>query len=573
MEKEKVISITKKGRTMNKVLKGLVAVAATAAMAVTGFAGASTAMAAEGDVTITIGSKTTPASVGDAYAGYRLFDETEAIAGEKTNVAYQKRADWNHYDKVADAIKVVDSSATLTADSKVDDFVAAIGKFDGTETKQFAENLYKSLKKDNVAADANSTAVAAGAFSTTLSGPQGYYLIVQTTAANDAGKTMSAVIVNTAGQAGVTVSPKKDTVTVSKKVQENMDGVNNPAFEDNWGTAADYNIGDYVPFQLTGTLPTDYADYSSYKYIFHDTASAGLTFVNDAAHPVKVYAVNGSNKVELKGDATNGYQVLTNDISTGETFNVKFADLKKAQGANTDATVNIDKDTKIVVEYYAQLNTSAVLGANGNPNEVYLEFSNNKYGEGTGKTENHKVTVFTFKLEVTKYGKTDSDKEALKGAGFTLYKATNANPADNDYTQVGEEVKNLNGNVFDFTGLDSGFYKIVETTTPKGYNTIDPITFTVTATYNYTDEPGALTNLTVTNVKVGGVDSSSQTFTVDKATGNAGSAQIKTDVVDTPGSKLPSTGGMGTVLLYVAGIAVFVLAGATLVMALRRRNA
>lgn len=35
---------------MNKVLKGLVAVAATAAMAVAGFAGASTAMAAEGDV-------------------------------------------------------------------------------------------------------------------------------------------------------------------------------------------------------------------------------------------------------------------------------------------------------------------------------------------------------------------------------------------------------------------------------------------------------------------------------------------------------------------------------------------
>ena len=102
-------------------------------------------------------------------------------------------------------------------------------------------------------------------------------MIVQTTAANDAGKTMSAVIVNTAGQAGVTVSPKKDTVTVSKKVQENMDGVNNPASEDNWGTAADYNIGDYVKFQLTGSLPTDYADYTSYEYTFHDTADQGLT--------------------------------------------------------------------------------------------------------------------------------------------------------------------------------------------------------------------------------------------------------------------------------------------------------
>lgn len=557
---------------MNKVLKGLVAVAATAAMAVAGFAGASTAMAAEGDVTITIGSETTPASVGDVYAGYRLFDETEATVGEKTNVAYQKRTNWNHYDKVAEAIKDVDSSATLTADSKVDDFVAAIGKFDSTKTKRFAENLYKSLKEDGVAADANSAAVAASAFSTTLSGPQGYYLIVQTTAANDAGKTMSAVIVNTAGQAGVTVSPKKDTVTVSKKVQENMDGVNNPASEDNWGTAADYNIGDYVKFQLTGSLPTDYADYTSYEYTFHDTADQGLTFVNDTTHPVKVYAVNDNNKVELKQDTLTGYQVLTSDIN-GETFNVKFADLKKAQAEKTEGTVNITSSTQIVVEYYAQLNENAVLGSNGNQNKVYLQFSNNKYGEGTGKTEEHKVTVFTFKLEVTKYGKTDSDKEALNGAGFTLYKATKVNPADSDYAKVGDEVQHTNGNVFDFTGLDSGYYKIVETTTPKGYNTIDPITFTVTATYNSADEPGTLTDLTVTDVKVGGVASAEQTFTVNRGTGEAGTAQIKTDVVDIPGSKLPSTGGMGTVLLYVAGIAVFVLAGATLVMALRRRNA
>lgn len=557
---------------MNKVLKGLVAVAATAAMAVAGFAGASTAMAAEGDVIITIGSETTPASVGDVYAGYRLFDETEATVGEKTNVAYQKRTNWNHYDKVAEAIKDVDSSATLTVGSKVDDFVAAIGKFDSTKTKRFAENLYKSLKEDGVAADANSAAVAAGAFSTTLSGPQGYYLIVQTTAANDAGKTMSAVIVNTAGQAGVTVSPKKDTVTVSKKVQENMDGVNNPASEDNWGTAADYNIGDYVKFQLTGSLPTDYADYTSYEYTFHDTADQGLTFVNDTTHPVKVYAVNDNNKVELKQDTLTGYQVLTSDIN-GETFNVKFADLKKAQAEKIGDTVNITSSTQIVVEYYAQLNENAVLGSNGNQNKVYLQFSNNKYGEGTGKTEEHKVTVFTFKLEVTKYGKTDSDKEALNGAGFTLYKATKVNPADSDYAKVGDEVQHTNGNVFDFTGLDSGYYKIVETTTPKGYNTIDPITFTVTATYNSADEPGTLTDLTVTDVKVGGVASAEQTFTVNRGTGEAGTAQIKTDVVDIPGSKLPSTGGMGTVLLYVAGIAVFVLAGATLVMALRRRNA
>ncbi len=54
---------------MNKVLKGLVAVAATAAMAVAGFAGASTAMAAEGTHTVTI----TPAKSDHTYEAYQIF--------------------------------------------------------------------------------------------------------------------------------------------------------------------------------------------------------------------------------------------------------------------------------------------------------------------------------------------------------------------------------------------------------------------------------------------------------------------------------------------------------------------
>ncbi len=62
---------------MNKVLKGLVAVAATAAMAVASFAGASTAMAAEGDVLSPLARTRRLTRVGDVYAGYRLFGESE----------------------------------------------------------------------------------------------------------------------------------------------------------------------------------------------------------------------------------------------------------------------------------------------------------------------------------------------------------------------------------------------------------------------------------------------------------------------------------------------------------------
>lgn len=60
---------------------------------------------------------------------------------------------------------------------------------------------------------------------------------------------------------------------------------------------------------------------------------------------------------------------------------------------------------------------------------------------------------------------------------------------------------------------------------------------------------------------------------INQTDGDKTNGTVQADVVNKKGSNLPSTGGMGTVLLYVAGIAVFVLAGATLVMALRRRNA
>lgn len=55
--------------------------------------------------------------------------------------------------------------------------------------------------------------------------------------------------------------------------------------------------------------------------------------------------------------------------------------------------------------------------------------------------------------------------------------------------------------------------------------------------------------------------------------GDIRNGNVAINIVNTQGSSLPSTGGMGTVMLYVAGVAVLVLAGATLVMALRRRNA
>lgn len=542
---------------MNKVLKGLVAVVSAAAMAIAGFAGAASATAAPETATITINN----ASKGDQYAIYRLFDETETDAadGGTAHVAYQKRTDWNHYSVIADAIKTVNPSSMVTENSKVDDFVAAIGAFNDAQTKTFAGKVYASLKTANVNADGKSDALTSESY-TFSNVAQGYYLIVQTAASGDANNTMSAVIADTAGKNGVTVNTKKDTVTVNKKVQENQDGIKDPD-TNNWGTAADYNIGNTVPFKETGSLPADYGDYGTYKYVFHDIQSSGLTFNPDS---VKVYADNDGVETEI---ASSSYSVLTKlttpAVSDGHTFDVQFADLKKATAASAGDALSITASTKIVVKYDSTLNENAVFGKNGNPNEVYLEFSNNKYGEGTGNTEHHKVTVFTFKLTVSKYGDSVTDANKLKGAGFTLLKSTSQ---DGSYTKVGNEVVNTSGNTFDFTGLDSGYYKLVETTTPAGYNTIDPILFTVTAKYSTDIEPGALTELTV-NGPAG------QTFNTTIDTGTAGGAQITTNVVDKSGSYLPSTGGMGTKILYAAGAAIVLVAAFGIVLAVRRRNA
>ena len=98
---------------------------------------------------------------------------------------------------------------------------------------------------------------------------------------------------------------------------------------------------------------------------------------------------------------------------------------------------------------------------------------------------------------------------------------------------------------------------------PTGYTPIAPKEFTIEASHDATSDTPKLTSFKLTGLTASEINQ----------TGNGVTGIASADIVNTKGTGLPSTGGMGTVLLYVAGIAVFVLAGATLVMALRRRNA
>lgn len=230
---------------------------------------------------------------------------------------------------------------------------------------------------------------------------------------------------------------------------------------------------------------------------------------------------------------------------------------------NLKNVANAKASSEITVDYTSTLTEQAVLGDQGNVNKAKLQFSNNPNSEQggestpTGETPWDNVIVFTYKVVVNKI---NENKKPLKGAAFKLEKKIkDANKLVKEFT-AGEDTS------FTFSGLDDGDYVLTETTTPAGYNTIKPITFTVTADHKveWTTEErtDVLTSLN------GNAASGEITLAADKSAGS-----LTADVVNVKGSNLPSTGGMGTVMLYVAGVAVLVLAGATLVMALRRRNA
>lgn len=554
---------------MNKVLKGLVAVAATAAMAIAGFAGAASATAAQiagGTTKLTING----ASAGDTFNIYRLLNAT----GDADAVAYYLRTDTRDAapadsgvaataktitDGLKKDAKVADNATIEAATEKVTDFLGAkkngnssagnIASFGDMD--QWAKNFYTNYLKGEtsaVAADYTAT-VAEDATSATVNNIQaGYYMIIQTNAASDSAYSVAVVSTAYAGENGLTVTLKRDVPELTKKVKDTNDTQGDTS---EWQDSADYDVNDYVPFQLTGTMPKNIAAYKTYAYTFHDKMSAGLTFVNDNEHPVKVYAVNGEIKTEIE----EGYTVVTTGLANDETFNVKFADLKAAKGAD-DAEITVDENTKIVVEYYGQLNGEAVIGKAGNPNSAYLEYENNPEaeGEGTGKTPEDKVIVFTYEVDINKVNK---DKTPLKGATFLLEKKN----SNGEWVRVDELEATQNGTSYTskFQRVDDGTYRLTETKAPAGYTPIAPKEFTISATHDTESKDPKLTKFEITGLTDNPISNTDGTASAD--------------IVNTKGSELPSTGGMGTVLLYVAGIAVFVLAGATLVMALRRRNA
>ena len=419
---------------------------------------------------------------------------------------------------------------TAVDQTTLDALAAVNGKSDTEKLTEIQKYVKLDSEKFGTVSNGNSLTV-----------PTGYYLIKDTGPVND-GEAYSLYVVQVVGP--TTISPKVGTTTSDKKVDDKNDS-NTTEDATTWQDSADYDIGDAVPFKLSATIAQDYANYThGYKLTFHDKEDAGLSFNKNS---VKVY-VDGTL-------ITTGYEVVTEGLTDGCTFEVRFANLKDI--------ASVEAGSIISVEYTSTLNNQAVIGSTGNKNTSHVTYTNNpndeQFGEG-GKTPDDVVIVFTYQTIVNKVTKNPNydpkveGSEAyipLKNAGFTLYKKN----ASGTYDAVGSELKGEDMTTFTWSGLDDGDYKLVETTTPSGYNTIPDIEFTITATHDVSSDNPTLISLS------GG----------DKFTGVISTGVVSANIENQSGAQLPSTGGIGTTIFYVLG-SVLVIGAAVLLVTKKRMS-
>lgn len=493
-------------KRVKRVLALLAAFALVLAMAVPAFADG----ANKGTISVPAGSSHT-------YKVYQIFTG-DYSDGKLSNVKWGKNSK-NRGEDVSVGDKVSENVLNR---------LAAV--VNGSDAEKLA------VIKDY--ADLDNTAFTTVTHNSPATVAPGYYLFKDTTATAENEVYITEVV------GDVTIKAKNSNVPgFEKKLKDTNDTEGTTT---DWQDVADHDIGDAIPFKLEGTVPDDYTEYTSYYFAFHDKEEAGLTFNPNS---VRVYV----NDTEI----TTGFELKTKTkttITDDCSFEVVFSNLKDIAAVQAGSTIR--------VEYTATLNENAVIGGNGNLNKAQLEYSNNpRDKDSRGKTVWDNVVVFTYQVVVNKYANSVGENNKLKGAEFTLTKKLK-----DCTTKDIAVVKSEEGKQFIFKGLDDGVYTLTETVTPEGYNTIDPITFTVTATHG-TEWDGEGVRGDLITAFTGNAASGEITFTPDKGTG-----ALTTNVINKSGTTLPSTGGMGTTVFYVVGGGLMAVAVVLLVTKKRMEN-
>lgn len=306
------------------------------------------------------------------------------------------------------------------------------------------------------------------------------------------------------------------------------------------------NLGETVYFETTINVKP-----GAKNYVLHDTMDSNLE--NFFVYEVNCNLPNSKN--ENTSLATTGAEnekmvnvrpgAFNSEKPTdGCTFELSFTNL-----FYTTYRQQIDRGdlTKIYVKYYATVGNKAPINT-AMKNTTYLT-----YGENNLETDKSETETYTYGIPVFKYTGTNTP---LADAKFILSKVENATEAGAiKFTSNGAfyrytiDQTNGGGNTtlvsptegrFEIQGLEAGTYYLKETEAPKGYNKIQK------------------------SIKIEILEDGSI-----KVDNNAITGDVR--VQNNTGSILPSTGGMGTTLIYVVG-SILVLASGIVLFSKRKEG-
>lgn len=289
--------------------------------------------------------------------------------------------------------------------------------------------------------------------------------------------------------------------------------------------------GDEVDFKLESNVPEDLLNYLEPDPADPPQVAVNAIEPNSGTYPLTFHDnmdnvfENPTNFVVKVGDTvlTEGqYTLVTAGLTDSCDFEVTV-DLAALYEAGLISEDDLGV-TPVTVTYTATLKEGTTAG--DYYNTAWVSYPNSE-------TEQDKVKVETFKIDVFKYDQ--ADEKGLAGAEFALYDETAIDQDGNlieGATPVLEGIVSGEDGHVVIDGLDAGKYALVETKAPDNYVKSDtPLMLTI--------EAGIEPN--VVNVKFAN-------------------------------SKIPHTGGMGTTLFTIGGVVLLAAAGTLFVVSRRKQQ-